>query len=60
MEILKTLFAEAMDNVLVAGSFIFLFIAFIAAIVEPGAALLPFVLAIACYLVAYFKDQKDQ
>ena len=55
---LKTLFAEAKDNVLVAGCCMFLFIAFIAAIPEPKAALLPLALAAVCYGVARWQDSE--
>ena len=59
MNLLKTLFAEALDNTLVAGSCMFLFIAFIAAIPEPKAALFPLVLAGVCYGVARIKDAEQ-
>ena len=58
MNLIKTLLVEASENVLVAGSILFLFIALVAAIAEPVAALLPFALAVGCYLVAYYKDQQ--
>lgn len=53
---LKILLAESLDNVLVAGSFMFLIIAFFAAIAEPVAALLPLALSVALYGVAHFQD----
>lgn len=58
MNPIKTLLAEAADNVPVAGCIMFFFIAFIAAIAEPVASLLPLALGVGCYLLAYFKDQQ--
>lgn len=48
----KILLAEAGDNTLIAGSYLFLIIAFFAAMAVPKAALLPLALAVGCYLVA--------
>lgn len=59
VETLKVLLAEAGENVLVAGSWLFLIIAFFAAIAEPFAALLPFVLGVGCYLLARRNDTAD-
>ena len=56
LKLLKTLFAEAAENTLVAGCCIFLIIAFFAAIPEPKAALFPLALAAICYAVARWKD----
>lgn len=53
---LKELLAESLDNVLVAGSLMFLLIAFFAAIAEPVAALLPLALSVALYGVAHYQD----
>lgn len=52
MDVIKTLFAESKENTLVAGSCLFLIIAFLAAFVEPKAALLPLVLGAGCYVGA--------
>ncbi|MFK7892971.1 MAG: hypothetical protein AB8B63_19305 [Granulosicoccus sp.] len=57
MDALKTLFQEASENILVAGSMIFILIAFFAAFAEPFAALLPLAVGVGCYVLAYFKDQ---
>jgi len=54
---LKTLLAESLDNVLVAGSVMFLFTAFFSAFVEPKAALVPLAVGIGCYLFARLKDK---
>ena len=56
LELLGKLFAEAVDNPLVAGSCMFLIIAFFAAIPEPKAALFPLALAALCYGVERYKD----
>ncbi|MFK7856950.1 MAG: hypothetical protein AB8B79_22740 [Granulosicoccus sp.] len=56
MDKLKALLAEAAENTMVAGSCMFLFIAFFAAIPEPKAALLPLALAAGCYGIARLKD----
>lgn len=57
MDSFKQLMQEASENILVAGSLIFIVIAFFAAIAEPFAALLPLAIGVGCYIVAYFKDQ---
>lgn len=57
MNLIKTLLKEASENLLVAASLMFLFIAFFAALAEPKASLLPFVISVGCYLLARFKDQ---
>ncbi len=57
MNTIKTLFAESLDNTLVAGSCMFFLIAFLGAFVEPKAALFPLVLGVGCYLVARMKDE---
>ena len=49
---LKELLTEAGDNTMIAGSYMFLFIAFFAAMAVPKAALLPLALAVGCYLLA--------
>jgi len=54
---LKTLLAESLDNVLVAGSVMFLFTAFFSALVEPKAALVPLAVGVGCYLFARLKDK---
>lgn len=54
--IIKTLFAESLENTLVAGSCLFLIIAFVAAIVEPKAALVPLVLGVVFYGFARLQD----
>ena len=56
MHTLKVLLAEALDNLLVAASLMFLVIAFLAAIAEPMAALVPLALCVIFYLVARYKD----
>ncbi len=49
---LKVLLAEAADNVMVAGSWLFLIIAFFFAMSEPKAALLPLAIGVGCFLLA--------
>jgi len=58
MSHLKTLFAEAMDNLLVAASLLFIIIAFLAAFVEPKAALFPLFLGVMSYGAAVYFDKK--
>lgn len=58
MDHLKTLWNEAMENPLVAASFMFLIIAFLAAIPEPKAALFPLALGVLSYLAAVYYDKK--
>ncbi|MGQ7844888.1 hypothetical protein ACUNV4_10445 [Granulosicoccus sp. 3-233] len=53
---LKVLLAEAGDNVMVAGSWLFLIIAFFFAMAEPTAALLPLALGVGCFLLARKND----
>jgi len=53
---LKVLIAEAGENVMVAGSWMFLIIAFLAAMAEPKAALLPLALGVGCFLLARKND----
>lgn len=55
-ENLKVLLAEAGENVMVAGSWLFLIIAFLAAMAEPKAALLPLIIGVGCYLLARKND----
>ena len=52
MSQLKVLLSEAGDDTMIAGSYMFLVIAFFAAMAVPKAALLPLVLAMGCYLLA--------
>lgn len=59
VDTLKILLEEALDNVLVAGSWLFLIIAFLAALAEPMAALLPLVLGVGCYVLARRNDGED-
>ena len=56
MDKLKVLIAEAGENVMVAGSWMFLIIAFLAAMAEPKAALLPLALGVGCFLLARKND----
>lgn len=56
MSNVKVLMAEAGENVMVAGSWLFLIIAFLAAMAEPKAALLPLVIGVGCYLLARKND----
>lgn len=56
MHTLKVLLAEALDNLLVAASLMFLVIAFLAAFAEPMAALVPLALCVIFYLIARYKD----
>lgn len=56
MDQLKILLAEAGERLLVAGSYMFLFIAFFAAIATPKAALLPLAIAVVCYLLERRKE----
>lgn len=53
----KVLFAEALDNLLVAGSCMFLILSFFTAIAEPKAALLTLAIGVAFYAGARLKDQ---
>ena len=57
MEHLKTLLNEALDNLLVAASLLFLIIAFLFAMAEPKAALFPLALGVLAYLAAVYKDK---
>lgn len=59
MNHIKTLFNEAMENPLVAASFMFLIIAFLAAMAEPKAALFPLALGVLAYIAAVYFDKKD-
>ena len=52
MSQLKLLLTEAGDDTMIAGSYMFLVIAFFAAMAVPKAALLPLALAMGCYLLA--------
>jgi len=57
MNLIKSLFAESLDNLLVAGSCMFLILSFFTAFAEPKAALLTLVIGVAFYAAARFKDQ---
>jgi len=57
LNIIKSLFAESLENVLVAGSCLFLILSFFTAFAEPKAALLTLVIGVAFYAVARFTDQ---
>ncbi|ASJ74909.1 hypothetical protein [Granulosicoccus antarcticus] len=48
---LKIMLAESGERTLVAGSYMFLVIAFFAAMAVPKAALLPLALGVGCYLL---------
>ena len=54
---IKTLFNESLDNLLVAGSCMFLILSFFAAFAEPKAALVTLAVAAAFYAFARLKDQ---
>lgn len=57
MEIIKTLFAESLDNLLVAGSCLFIILSFFTAIAEPKAALLTLAVSVGFYAAARFTDK---
>lgn len=59
MDNLKILLAEAGENVMVAGSWLFLIIAFFGAMAEPKAALLPLALGVGCFLLARKNDDNN-
>lgn len=56
MDNVKILLAEAGENLMVAGSWLFLVIAFFFAMAEPQAALLPLAIGVGCYLLARMND----
>ena len=55
--IIKSLFAESLDNILVAGSCLFLILSFFTAIAEPKAALLTLAISVGFYGIARLKAQ---
>lgn len=57
LDIIKSLFAESLDNILVAGSCLFLILSFFTAIAEPKAALFTLAVGVAFYAGARYKDQ---
>ncbi len=60
MDNLKILLAEAGENIMVAGSWLFLIIAFFGAMAEPKAALLPLALGVGCFLLARKNDDNGK
>ena len=57
LDIVKTLFAESLENLLVAGSCLFLILSFFTAFVEPKAALFTLAVGVAFYALARLKDK---
>lgn len=57
-EHLKVLFAESLDNLLVAGSCMFLILSFFTAISEPKAALFTLAIGVAFYAGARLTDKE--
>jgi hypothetical protein len=54
----KSLFAESLENLLVAGSCMFLILSFFTAFAEPKAALVTLAVGVAFYAGARYKDQE--